>query len=468
MTRGCSHRRPLLLPSGKLFVAMAAAFAIESPAAANVTSCADDGGFDTLRHAVLVANDADTIDLSALNCPEILLTSAITTAVPNLTITGPGAARLKIDGNHLDRVFLHTPATGTLTLSNVTIADGKTTADKAYGGCIYSLSNVVLQNAVVTSCSAVGQSFAAGGGVVTRGNFMVYSSVISNNVASAQVGASGVTSAGAGGAFAVMNMGLYGSVISGNTAESATGKVYAGGAAATQMTAKYSTITGNHATSVGTLPNISEGGGLEINESSEIWACTLDHNVADGGGAILVMTSGGDGAAIIQTTISTNTGNLGGGAVVANGNVSFANSTIAFNMSGSTAPEAVGIGVSATAVSTIFADNSPVDIDSGSPITLSGDHNLIKVAGPNITVPPLTITLDPDLGPLAYNGGYTQTHAIGPGSIAIDAGSNSASLTYDERGPPYARVVGSKIDIGAYELDADHIFGNPFEFGPFY
>ena len=142
--------------------------------------------------------------------------------MPNLTITGPGAARLTIDGNHVDRVFLHTPSvTGTLTLSNVTVADGRTTADKAYGGCIYSKGNVVLRNAVVTSCSAIGQSVAFGGGVVTFGNFTAYSSVLSSNIANAQVGASGVTSAAAGGALAFGNMGLYGSVISGNTAESA-------------------------------------------------------------------------------------------------------------------------------------------------------------------------------------------------------------------------------------------------------
>ena len=190
--------------------------------------------------------------------------------------------------------------------------------------------------------------------------------------------------------------------------------------------------------------------------------------MADGAGAVLVAVSSGSGAAIIQTTISANTGNLGGGAVIANGNVTFLNSTVAFNVSGSTAPEAVGIGVSATAVSTIFADNSPVDIDSGSLITLSGDHNLIKVAGSSITVPPLTISLDPNLGPLAYNGGYTQTHALGAGSIAIGAGSNPGSLTNDQRGPPYARVIAGKTDIGAYQLDADHIFGNPFDFGPLY
>jgi hypothetical protein len=65
--------------------------------------------------------------------------------------------------------------------------------------------------------------------------------------------------------------------------------------------------------------------------------------------------------------------------------------------------------------------------------------------------------------PLADNGGGTLTQALDPASPAIDAGSNPLSLTTDQRGVPYARVVGAGPDIGAYELDTDHIFGNGFE-----
>jgi hypothetical protein len=65
--------------------------------------------------------------------------------------------------------------------------------------------------------------------------------------------------------------------------------------------------------------------------------------------------------------------------------------------------------------------------------------------------------------PLANNGGTTQTHALDPTSPAIDKGSNTLSLPFDQRGTPYPRVVGAAADIGAYELDTDHIFGNGFE-----
>src|SRR5690606_708942 len=62
--------------------------------------------------------------------------------------------------------------------------------------------------------------------------------------------------------------------------------------------------------------------------------------------------------------------------------------------------------------------------------------------------------VDPMLGPLAFNGGPTQTHALLAGSPAIDKGSNPAALTTDQRGAPFVRVSGPQADIGAYEKQA--------------
>jgi len=56
------------------------------------------------------------------------------------------------------------------------------------------------------------------------------------------------------------------------------------------------------------------------------------------------------------------------------------------------------------------------------------------------------------IGALADNGGPTMTHALLEGSPAIDAGSNPAGLTHDQRGAPYLRTVGAGTDIGAFEL----------------
>jgi hypothetical protein len=58
------------------------------------------------------------------------------------------------------------------------------------------------------------------------------------------------------------------------------------------------------------------------------------------------------------------------------------------------------------------------------------------------------------LGPLADNGGPTETIALRHGSVAIDAGDNAAAqgLITDQRGPGYPRIVGPRVDIGAFEL----------------
>ena len=66
--------------------------------------------------------------------------------------------------------------------------------------------------------------------------------------------------------------------------------------------------------------------------------------------------------------------------------------------------------------------------------------------------------VDPMLGPLADNGGLTQTHALLPGSPCIDAG-NSSGIPQDQRGVtrpvdiPGIVNVSDGADIGAYERE---------------
>lgn len=64
---------------------------------------------------------------------------------------------------------------------------------------------------------------------------------------------------------------------------------------------------------------------------------------------------------------------------------------------------------------------------------------------------------DPWLGPLADNGGPTFTHALLPGSPALDAGDDAGCaerdgtlISDDQRGQP--RPVGAGCDVGAYEV----------------
>ncbi len=68
-----------------------------------------------------------------------------------------------------------------------------------------------------------------------------------------------------------------------------------------------------------------------------------------------------------------------------------------------------------------------------------------------MTLPPDTLGVDPQLLPLAANGGLTLTHAIDVCSPAINAGGGFTAQ-WDQRGDPYSRTYGAGMDIGAFEL----------------
>src|SRR5207237_4123339 len=88
-----------------------------------------------------------------------------------------------------------------------------------------------------------------------------------------------------------------------------------------------------------------------------------------------------------------------------------------------------------------------------------GTASFPAAAGDQIGSPATPI--DPKVGPLANNGGPTQTRALLPTSTAINAGNNALALgldgqplVNDQRGPGFARIVGSAVDIGAFEVQA--------------
>src|SRR5262249_54305759 len=91
--------------------------------------------------------------------------------------------------------------------------------------------------------------------------------------------------------------------------------------------------------------------------------------------------------------------------------------------------------------------------DSG---TLTSDgYNLSSDDGSGYLVGPGDqINTDPMLGPLQDNGGPTFTHALLPGSPAIDAGDPKFTPPphYDQRGPDFWRVRNGRIDSGSFEV----------------
>ncbi|MDX2042660.1 MAG: choice-of-anchor Q domain-containing protein [Acidobacteriota bacterium] len=340
----------------------------------------------------------------------------------NLTIIGPGANLLTLSGSNLNRVFAIT-AGNTVTLSGLTISNGKATAD--------------------------------GGGIVSAGNLTMTNCNIVNNTSGNSFGGGGISVLGATATFTECNF-------SGNKQN------------AVLLTSSSGTITNCAFTGNTTLFN---GGAINLISSSTvaITGCTMNGNTASGnrGGAVSVENSSGS---FTNCTISGNQANFGAGIAMFNtsGNRTLAvtnctitgNTSVGNNASGLLVEVAAGLTTTATIRNSIIANNSGTENVRGllggvsSPATLiSQGFNLTSDNSTTFLNQATDITnANPLLAPLANNGGATQTHALLPGSPAVDKGLSSGVLT-DQRGIPRPiddAVVnnatgGDGADIGAFE-----------------
>lgn len=214
-----------------------------------VTSCADDGSVGTLRSVVASAASGDTVDMSALTCGTITLASgAIPIAIADLTLQGPSADRLSIDGAGADRVISHAAA-GALTINDLSLVNGHYANGNAFGGCLYANGPTNLNRVTVSSCSIAGNgSKYGGGGIAVIGDLIVTSSTLSNNT----VTSAGPSLSAGGAAFVVGNATIVDSTISGNTTQGAVGsggyRSYGGGLVVNgALTVRNSTVAFNTA-----------------------------------------------------------------------------------------------------------------------------------------------------------------------------------------------------------------------------
>jgi hypothetical protein len=405
-----------------------------------VTSC-DDAGPGTLREAYFNAVDGDVIDLSQLACSEISLTTGALTdslAVGDIGIEGAGKYALTINGNNNGRVLVHN-GSGTLTLYGLTISGGSYSGPYG-GGCIYSYGNVLLEAANVSSCSlsSSGTDHAYGGAIYAKNNVLLAGAKVSESSAHA------ASANSAGGGVWAYNAQIYFSTLSGNTVSG----------------------DGSH---------YSRGGGVFLRGDVRIGYSTFAGNTAESGGAIFLFGGATDTMTIANSTISGNHASGAGGGVFAKYRpLEVDNSTI----TGNTAVFDFGAGLylytDTDIESTIVAGNTSQDglqasdVGGAASITITGANNLI--VAPTLPVPADTISADPMLGPLQDNGGFTMTHALLPGSPAIDHGNDIRGFSYDQRVSDeavsgYERVVGANADIGAFEFGApDRIFTDGFDF----
>jgi len=469
-----SHRRSFArpLPLNPLAACVAALLAVTDASATPahpagavvVTNCLDHGP-GSLRQAVIDSQfGSDPIDLTQLTCSQITLTTGRIDVSRNVLLQGPGSGLLTIDGANIDRIF-NQNGPYQLAVYGMTLQRGYSSAFG--GGCIYSKGPLLLNDTVITGCKvfdfASSGAYEGGGVLVNSSLSAIDSAIVDNEIYSALGYAFG------GGAFVSGDALLSSSTISGNHISNASGGITQSGGihVVGKLFMTYSTISNN---SVSGLP-ASPGGtaGAHVAGGAVISNSTISGNTADGGGGGLSITgSAASPNMITNSTISGNTASAVAG-VYARGPTTIANSTIAFNTE-TTFANGAGLRLAyslADIESSIIANNTSPgttqNIGLGISGGVAGANNLIG-ASPSVSLPPGTIGGDPILLALADNGGPTKTHALGPGSPAIDAGNNTAALTNDQRGLGFPRVVGVAPDIGAFEgVDTDRIFANGFD-----
>lgn len=234
------------------------------------------------------------------------------------------------------------------------------------------------------------------------------------------------------------------------------------------------------------------GGGISQNGGTlRVINSTFNNNGAYFCGAIHAREGIGGNPSnifVINSTLSTNSAGANGGAigVIAGSSLTVTNSTITNNRAGivtTLTRGGGGIDHSSTGTSTIrntiIAGNTVVLSFARGPDVLgtfvSEGCNLIgNTADSNgFGVPCDLLNVNPMLAPLANNAGTMQTHALMPGSPAIDAGNNALAnyaasdpITFDQRGACFRRIVRGRVEIGAFETQsfASAVCNNFFDF----
>jgi len=438
------------------------------------------GNYATIAAAVAAANPAggDTIVVAAGTYNEHDITIN-----KNLTIEGAGADVTIVDAQNLGRVFRvsGTPAP-VVSMSGITVRNGH--ADHGGGvfndeqctltmtDCIVSgntadwggggVHNYYESTLTMTNCTVTGNSAgdSDGGGILntSTSTLTMTDCTVSGNTARdaggifnyshcpltmtdcTVTGNSAVGWAGGG----IYNMGdgcvltMTGCTVSGNTASGVGGGIY--NVQANTLTMTDCTVSGNTATSWG-------GGGIwNVDDCTlTMTGSTVSGNTAsDYGGGIF----NNDMCTLTMTncTVSGNTASsvssVGGGIYnLYSSSVALVNCTVSDNSA------AYCGGISNSIYNTSDQCTLTCTVVYGNEGQVSDDN----VCGAYLATECIVDNPDPRLGPLQDNGGPTQTHALLPGSAAIDRCVNNCTVTTDQRGVP--RPQGDHCDIGAYEAE---------------
>jgi hypothetical protein len=241
--------------------------------------------------------------------------------------------------------------------------------------------------------------------------------------------------------------------VSGNTAGGGEISGFGGGIFNSgTLTIVNSTVSGN-----ATVGISGGGGGIVNNGTLTIVNSTVSGNTATQGAGI---NNGGDAATVTITnsTFSGNAASAYGGACFNAATLQIVNSTFSDNSADFFGGGILLIGPLEIGNTILNRGNSGANIDSFGEVTVTSlGYNLSSDdAGGHLTGPGDQINTDPVLGALEDNGGPTFTHALLPGSPAINAGNPGFTPPpfFDQRGPGFDRVVNGRIDIGSFEVQS--------------
>ena len=419
--------------------------------------------------------------------------------------TGLGSGQLTIDAHNDSRIFNFTETALHVVVTGLTLRRGVTTAnnfdpdsDTTFsGGALRfgSFGELALTDVVISDSNTYG-SHTRGGGMYVAGSLTMISSAVLNCSTNFHNGdgggiwvgldatfddceirgntAGGINSDG-GGISASSLVTITNSVIADNSSVDDGGGVWS----YSNVTIIGSTISGNSTT----MPKTQAGGVGGRNVT--VVSSTIYGNSAfdQGGGGIWAY----DDVTVIGSTVSGNSTGVGdlseGGGIWADRDLIIAFSTITGNSSGGNGGGIRG-GRRATSISnSIVAGNTSVlgthDIIRLSPHSFSvlysivGDNTGTSLAESQLTDPNGSRigsstgagVINPKLGPLADNGGALLTHALLPGSPAIDAGDPAPvdPPIWDVRAVGFERLrdgngdLAVRADMGAFEVQTPFV-----------
>lgn len=459
----------------------------------------------TLRAAVMEANTLPGADLIRFGVDGVFALSRQGANEDNadtgdldvrddLTVIGNDRAQTVIDagGARLgDRILDVDPAgTGvSVSISGLTLSNARPAALDEGAGILHGHSyfgepaGLRLADVTVSSNTAQGVAYAAGGGIASYGTLDLEQVELSGNAATV------------GGGLAVRNVAtatLTHVTVSANSAVEEGGGVLTSAEATVAIVD--GTLTANTAARGAGLINQPDGttslrdsvlqdnvagatGGGALNRGTLTAAdTTFADNAAQGqaGGGGVYNQASAD-AELNRVTLARNSAWLRGGGVVNHGQLSALNSTLSANSA--TLGAALSALGSATNASSTRLTHVTVAANTGGGVANAPTYSTLELAGtiladsasgPNCSGPissdgsnvdsgtscGLTGAGDqsgtnPLLAALAANGGRTLTHALQAGSPAIDAADPATCPDSDQRGVP--RPQGAGCDVGAYE-----------------